>query len=624
MHTKKSYRDFAREGFLYYALVTLFLAAEMFSYIFASPARGVMTCESWIYLVLASVGHAATLALPAFAVYLLVGRSGLRRTAVGIMAGVCALAAMLLLLNRQVYAIYRFHINGMIMNMITGPGAGDIFVLDPMLLVKELLILLLAAGAVVGLWFLAVTLFRRLGKAYVWQVSVMLVVCILFGHLYHAYAAFVRHAPVMRAAVTLPYHYPLTARSLMTSLGVREPEKGEFDGLSDLGGEIAYPTRPLETSVPDSLPDIYVILLDSWNRRAFSPEITPNAWRFAQENAMFTNHVSSSNGTRCSVFGIYFGVPGYYWESFEAARRTPVLIDRLQELGYDIQAYPSANLHNPDFRRMVFRNVVGLNADSYGGATVLDNDSILTERFVADMNARIAEPSKRDRPAFAFLFYDLPHAIALPADKNRRFTPAWDFADYTKLDNDLDPTEFWNLYLNCVYQDDLLLGKALDAIARREASTGRKAVVIVTGDHGQEFNENRHNYWGHSSNFSLSQIGVPLIVSLPGVTEKGGVYGHRTTHYDFAPTLLGRYLGVVSPAETYSVGRDLTDSESRGWHIAGANLNFAFVIPGDTILEKGGAGELNVYDPHMNPVVDYNADPAGMAETFEKLNRFFK
>lgn len=620
---EKTYKDFAREGFVYYTFVTILLAAEMFSYIFASPAKGVMTGESWFYLTLAAIGHAATLALAPFAIYLLVGLTGLRRTAVGIMTTLCAVAAMLLLLNRQVYAIYRFHINGMIMNMITGPGAGDIFVLDPTLVAKEVLILLLAAAAAAGLWFAAAAVLRRLRKGYVWPVSAVLVFCILFGHLYHAYAAFMRHAPVMRAAVTLPYFYPLTARSLMTNLGFHEPAKGEFDALGNTGSEISYPSEPLDAFIPDTLPDIYVILLDSWNRRAFSPEITPNAWKFAQENTRFTNHVSSSNGTRCSVFGIFFGVPGYYWESFEAAQRTPVLIDRLQELGYDIQAYPSANLHNPDFRQMVFRNVADLNADSYGGATVLDNDSILTQRFIDDLARRDADSARTHRPNFAFLFYDLPHAIALPADKNRRFTPAWAFADYTRLDNSLDPTEFWNLYLNCVYQDDILVGRALDAIARHQEATGRKAVVILTGDHGQEFNENRHNYWGHSSNFSLAQIGVPLVVSLPGDTI-GRTLSHRTTHYDFAPTLLSRYLGVKTPSDRFSVGTDLADTTSRGWHIAGANLNFAFVIPGDTILEKGGAGELNVYDPHMNPIAGYKADAAGMASAFEKLNRFFK
>ena len=137
----------------------------------------------------------------------------------------------------------------------------------------------------------------------------------------------------------------------------------------------------------------------------------------------------------------------------------------------------------------------------------------------------------------------------------------------------------------------MLLGKVFDAIEEREAATGRKALVILSGDHGQEFNENLHNYWGHSSNFSKAQIRVPLVVRFPGGDDAGKVLGHRTTHYDVVPTIMGRYLGVENEPEVYSLGYDLTDSVAdRRWHIAGANLNYAFVTPGDTDSGEGWGG----------------------------------
>lgn len=621
---EESFKDFAKRGLLYAAFATLLMGAVMFSYIFASPALGMMTAEGWIYLALASLGHAATFALAAYAVYVLVGVTGLRRPAVWLMVAICALAVVVLVVNRQVYAIYRFHINGFILNMLTGPGAGDIFVLDPWMIVKECVLLAVFVAVAVLLYNVAGWVLRRTGRGYVWPVSVSLVFCILFAHLYHAYGAFTRHAPVVRGAVTLPYFYPLTAKSLLTKLGVKAPEGNDLDAIEVASGEIQFPLEPLAMHQPDSLPDIYLILLDSWNSRGLTPEVMPNAWRFAQENARFTDHLSSSNGTRCSVFGIYFGVPGYYWESFEAACVTPPMVTRLQELGYEIQAYPAANLHNPDFRNMVFRNVADLN-EADPGATVLESDEKLTARFLADMARFDSDSTASVRPHFSFLFYDLPHAIALPPERNTRFTPAWEYADYTRLNNDLDPTEFWNLYRNCLYEDDVLLGKVLEAIERREAETGRKALVILSGDHGQEFNENRHNYWGHSSNFSKAQIRVPLVVRFPGGEAAGETFAHRTTHYDFVPTIMGRYLGVENAPEVYSLGYDLTDSVAdRGWHVAGANLNYAFVTPGDTILEKGGAGELNVYDPAMNPIRDYKVNAAEMSAALEKLNRFFR
>ena len=82
----------------------------------------------------------------------------------------------------------------------------------------------------------------------------------------------------------------------------------------------------LETVEPDSLPNIVVILLDSWNRRALTPECMPHTYQFAEQNQWFANHVSGSNGTRSGVFSLFFGLSCYYWESFEPARVQPLLI----------------------------------------------------------------------------------------------------------------------------------------------------------------------------------------------------------------------------------------------------------------------------------------------------------
>jgi membrane-anchored protein YejM (alkaline phosphatase superfamily) len=39
--------------------------------------------------------------------------------------------------------------------------------------------------------------------------------------------------------------------------------------------------------------------------------------------------------------------------------------------------------------------------------------------------------------------------------------------------------------------------------------------VIVTSDHGEEFNDTGKNYWGHNGNFSPYQVAVPLLVRGP-------------------------------------------------------------------------------------------------------------
>ena len=62
-----------------------------------------------------------------------------------------SLLAILIFLNMQVYHIYRFHINGMVLSMVMGEGASDIFVFSPLLYLKEGGLLALIALLCVGL-----------------------------------------------------------------------------------------------------------------------------------------------------------------------------------------------------------------------------------------------------------------------------------------------------------------------------------------------------------------------------------------------------------------------------------------------------------------------------------------
>lgn len=162
------------------------------------------------------------------------------------------------------------------------------------------------------------------------------------------------------------------------------------------------------------------------------------------------------------------------------------------------------------------------------------------------------------------------------------------------------------------------------ACPERLRATGalENTLVIISGDHGQEFNENGRNYWGHNGNFSAHQLGVPLIVHFPQAHAQR--YSHRTTHYDLVPTLLSRYLGVRNDPSDYSMGRMLDDPSPRRWQVVGSNLNYAFILPGDTILEKTAEGSLDVYDARMKPVPAYRLDPKAFNAAMERLNHFYK
>lgn len=440
---------------------------------------------------------------------------------------------------------------------------------------------------------------------------------VLIANGIHTYGAFVQKTSVLQSAKLVPYYFPLTATRFMMSLGIN-PAVPTVDASIQSKGVMQYPVHPITSVHADSVHqkrNIILLLIDSWSRRSLTAETMPNAYRFACQNEWFADHVSSSNGTRFSVFSIFTGLPSYYWSAFEASHTSPVLIDQLLRQGYDFRAYPSATLQSPPFNRLLFQRVKNLRIKTEG-KTVFDRDQRIAHDFIADIPKLKAD----GKPFFAFVFFDMPHSFEIPKDSLNRFLPSWQFADYAKLSNDMDPTPFWNLYRHCCYQTDLLIGQILEKL--REEGLYDDTVILLTGDHGQEFNENKKNYWGHAGNFSVWQIGIPLIAHRPGKDARK--YTHRTTHYDISATLLHDYLGVENPISDYSAGHLLTDSQSRRWHFVGDDLLNAFIVQGDTILLKQGGGWMEVTDARLNPVSNYRVNGYEMNQAFLRLNSFYK
>lgn len=576
-----------------------------------------MDADGWGFYLTSCLSHGACLAIVLWTVLCLpLALFRLPKVGGWIMCVGASIVSVLLFLNMQVYDIYRFHINGFVLNLVFGGAGGEIFTFDSALYFREALLLLLFIAVVVAGWIISLKISRICTPLFVWCSIAVMLGCTLWAHGYHIYAAFMQKSSVLKSQRLIPYYFPTTANSLMRKLGHTPPQGDIFEGASTTAsGEVNYPLHPIEAEKPLNQPNILLILIDSWSTRALTPETMPNAYRYASENAWYQNHFSCSNGTRGSVFGLYFSVPGYYWDLFESGKVNPVFIDTMIDQGYTCQIYPGATLVSPPFFRVVFRNIPNLNVSTPGN-TAWERDRAIADGFIRDLPGYL----KSGKPFFSMVFFDLPHSFELTPDK-LHFKPTWQFADYTRLNNRLDPTEFFNLYRSTCNETDKMLADILEALDREGCADN--TIVIITGDHAQEFNENHKNFWSHGSNFSRWQLNVPLIVHIPG--EPGGKrLIHRTTHYDIVPTLMQGYLGVKNPIEDYSAGQLLSDTTARDWHVVGSALNYGFIIAGDTILEKTPSGGLEVTDSALNPVDNYRVDAPSFRRAMTRLNRFMK
>lgn len=603
-------KEKVRKIFTNYLIITLLLSIILF---FSTSANcGVsLNLTSVLYIFFSTICHSAIIMLVPGLISLLLKFTFPKYNVAEItLAIIASLIQIIAVVDYFVFAFYRFHINGFVLSLLTGPAASQIFVFDAILILKSAAIVVIV---------LAINLFLILKAAKyidnkiskIRYLVIGLCVCAIGANIMHAYGAATLNRQIIKCTETIPYYYPIRANTLLSKLGIVDLQKVQATKVDS--GVLNYPKAELVWNDTVTPPNIILIMIDSWNRRTFNSDVAPNIMNFAGKCINYSNHVSSSNGTQGSLFTIFTSLSSYYWQDFEMNNISPIFSDRLKDLGYDVQTFPGATLRSPAFNRVLLNNFPDINTDTEG-ETVYERDCNLTRNFI-----NYLDTSKLDKPLFAWLFYDLAHSFEMPKERQWKFQPSWEFADYTKLSRDLDPEPFFNLYQNAVYQDDSLVAMALQKIESKGLL--ENSIILICGDHGQEFNDNNMNFWGHNGNFSDIQIGTNFLWYSPECQPQTIKY--RTSHYDICPTILKQYLGLDSECEDFGCGKMLSDSSDRDWLLVGSRDNFAFIHK-NHIYEKRPSGYFFATDEHLNELphdsIDYNL----LNEQIKKIGSFYK
>jgi len=618
MESPYTIKNKLKYGFSLFLLTTLVFFIDFIAFVLSSNVSSSMDMLSWAYYIVTALGHAALFAAILYIIIYIPFALILKNYKITtiIYSVFAILLQVVLLIDIFVFDIYKFHINGFVIDLILGGAATDIFVFDWALYLKFALLVIcfaIAPFVIISLITLRKN-YKYLKPKYIKLSCILLITCVVFSHLGHAVAYAAKQFSIQKSATALPLFFPLTANSLLLKWGIIDVDQMDSITSGKVSSDLQYPKNPIVAS--DSIPgyNIIYIYIDSWNPRTLDSITSPNMAEFSQKGQIFNKHLSSSNGTRGSIFGSFFGVSFTYEKEFYMSRISPVILDRLLEKDYDIEVFPSANFTSPPFHDIIFKRVPGIRTRGKGNSPK-ERDEDITNEFV-----KFAHDRTNDKPFFAFLFYDLPHAMVIPKDLPKKFQPSWNAPAYMELKNDMDPTPFFNLYKNCVYQTDMLIGKVLIEIEAKGMMDN--SIIVITGDHGQEFNENKKNYWGHNGNFSKWQIQVPLIVYYPGI-ESGKTFTHTTTHYDISPTILSRFLGIQNPFSDYSMAFDLWDNADRYPHIVGDHVNYGFVMH-DAIVTSSHTGKTDMYDLEMNNISRDKINLQELSKAIEKKNMFYK
>jgi membrane-anchored protein YejM (alkaline phosphatase superfamily) len=537
-----------------------------------------------------------------------------RRT---VQISVASLGVALLFIDTIVFAQYRFHINFVVVNMILSGQIVSFPLITWAMVIAGVMVLFALQWAVLR-WLESGPAITRLklGRKF----ALLTFVALLLTNGLHIWAAANAYQPVTMVKRYLPLFYPATSNSLMRKHGWIDEEAIERQKAMRVKrqSDLNYPLNPLTTTDVEKPVNIMLLVVDSWRFDTYSQAITPNIWNriHSRPSLMFNNHMATGNATRTGIFGLFYGVPGTYWHSFLANQKGPVLIDRLYEAGYDVGIFSAAQLQSPEFNQTAFVNVPDLRNGSEGGRpSELDRD--LTNDWLSWYD------NERDanKPTFSFLFYDAPHGYDFPDDYGHRFEPMLDKVNYLELDNNTDPSEFFNRYKTSVHYVDSLVAEVFNKL--EQSGELDNTLVIITGDHAQELNDNKLNFWGHNSNFTNAQIQVPFVMFGPGIAPEAVPFSRTalTSHEDLVPTLMKNYLGVTSPVTDYSTGVDLLGPAiERDWVISSNYSGYA-VVGNDSILEVMGGGNYQYMDK-TNRKLESDPDYKRLNEALQVVSRF--
>jgi membrane-anchored protein YejM (alkaline phosphatase superfamily) len=187
------------------------------------------------------------------------------------------------------------------------------------------------------------------------------------------------------------------------------------------------------------------------------------------------------------------------------------------------------------------------------------------------------------------------------------------------LNKSIDPLPFRNDYRNSLAYVDDLVGEVVAALKR----SGRfdDTWLVITGDHGEEFNESGLGLWGHGSSFSKWQTATPLVLKVPNST-RSGVVEAPTFHQDVAPTLLRHAFGCRNPLEDYSNGISLLSELPASRHaVIASYVSHAYWIDG--VISERNTGRRYLW---VNPseAASVRPEASRLKRILEEESTFFR
>lgn len=568
-------------------------------------------------LATAYLGQCALLAyLPAILLAVLSMLIARHRIIVTLAILLATLTVIILFVDIKIFLTYHFHLN---FKVIPAVSRTDLSITEWWLLAAICMSILIAQAMLsylVHRYLIPQKKWQHAGElcAYLWPVFLLASYCIYIGSVGLQLSTLAQQTP------SLPLYNQILAVLIKHSfyhLDVSQASEASFSQPQLPNDILSYPKHRLVFRSTHKKPyNIVMIVIDTWRFDAMNAKLTPRIHHFATHAWQFNNHFSGGNSTEAGLTSLLYGLPHLYWESLKSAKRGTVLIDALHEHGYQTNVFFSSFMV-PRFDQTAFAAIKNIRTVSAPGKTIPDRDRTITQEWYQFIQQR-----DKQKPFFTFSLYDAAHGYCAEQNFKKVYKKATTDCSRLLYTNE-KIQKIHDRYRNAIYFLDDEVGFILDKL--KQENLLDNTIVILTGDHGEEFFDTVLQNAGHASNYSIYQIKVPMIVHWPKQAPK--IWAHTTSHYDVVPTLMREMLNYKNPFKDYSLGgKILWDTHTKEDYIlVGSYVNTAIVE-----TEKGqhtallASGDIEINDMEGRPIPNAKLNTSLVSRALNDLRWFYQ
>lgn len=526
---------------------------------------------SFILLLLASISSLTILYL-VFFILLIVFRST-NKTIIYLSATIFVLTNISLVVDFFIYKIFKFHINAMVVNILTSPDAADSIQTGIMPIILFILVILVFIAYEVYIikkltktdLLIKEKLNKKLNKILILPLALIVII----EKLTYGYFSLESNKIIAQFKV-IPLYQPLTFNRVAAKYFDYKP-RIEVQNNIQTDALLNYPTQTIKVIDNPNKMNIFIFISDAVRNGDVNEETAPNIQKFKKDSLVFNNHHSGGNATRFGVFSLFYAINSTYWFPFLDAQQSPVLMDTLIDLDYNFNIISSTSTSWPEFDKTVYSRINKYVKDDFNGSP-WQKDEQVSKYFIDTLSSKI------DKPLFSFVFMDAPHGYGFPKYANK-FKASETNINYLTISKDSkDVTSIYSRYKNAIYFNDMKFEEMIQAI--KDKGLYENSLIIYTSDHGEEFYE--HGFFGHNTSFSKAQTNSPLIIKLPknlkdSVELPKNIETLLTSHNDLVPSIL-KLIGVKNPTSDFSNGYNLFDKNFHRDYVFNANWNNNAVI----------------------------------------------